>query len=201
MKINEVAKSQQQMKYIYAMRGKYGSKKKAPKNMKWVFDEEWTSGIKMKKLPKKIKKNESHIMNFASFVNESYDFEDFTMNDMEYVKELWNDGMEDVAQIAIESDLDKPTVIQILATLKKRGDIEDIDGVLESEHFDEHDEDHSGCGCHICNCTGDCDCGCCCSDKSDGEEMELLYCKKCGEYIGGISPSNLCLGCQPRVDD
>ena len=46
------ARSQQQAKYIWAMRNKYGSKKKAPKNMKWVFDEEWTEGIKMKSLPK-----------------------------------------------------------------------------------------------------------------------------------------------------
>ena len=46
------ARSQQQAKFIWAMRNKYGSKKKAPKNMKWVFDEEWTEGIKMKSLPK-----------------------------------------------------------------------------------------------------------------------------------------------------
>ena len=31
-------KSKQQFKYIYAMRRKYKSKKKAPKNMKWVFN-------------------------------------------------------------------------------------------------------------------------------------------------------------------
>lgn len=66
------AKSQQQMKYIYAMRNKYKSKKKAPKNMKWVFDEKWTKGVKMKDLPKKIK--ESFIMSFKSFIKEDRKF-------------------------------------------------------------------------------------------------------------------------------
>lgn len=78
------AKSKQQMKYIYAMRNKYGSKKNAPKDMKWVFDQEWTSGVKMKKLPEKAgdknanwrKKSESHIMDFSSFCNESEVFDD-----------------------------------------------------------------------------------------------------------------------------
>jgi len=35
------AKSKQQLKLIYAIRNKYGSKKKAPKKWKWVFGEEW----------------------------------------------------------------------------------------------------------------------------------------------------------------
>lgn len=191
------AKSQQQMKFIYAMRGKYGSKKKAPKNMKWVFDKEWTSGVKMKKLPNKVK--ESRIMNFESFVNESYEFEDFTTSDMEFVKELWQEGITDIGQLAIESDLDKSTVTQIVDTLKKRGDITDVN---ESENYDDHEE-HSGCGCDICNCIGECNCGCCCSEIDDRipGEYELLYCKNCNEYIGGISPNNLCVGCQPRVED
>lgn len=59
------AKSQQQLKYIYAMRHKYASKKKAPKNMKWVFNKEWTDGVKMKSLPKFVE-NES-IMTFEQF--------------------------------------------------------------------------------------------------------------------------------------
>jgi hypothetical protein len=156
MKVNEVAKSQQQMKYIYAMRDKYGTKKNAPKNMKWVFDEEWVSGIKMKNLPKKIKKNESHIMSFGAFVNESYEFEDFTMmNDMEYVKELLND----------DEEMD-------LLYCKRCGE---YIGGISSNNL----------------CVG-------CQPKV---EMDLLYCKKCGEYIGGISPNNLCVGCQPKVKD
>ena len=61
------AKSQQQMKYIYAMRHKYGTKKSAPKNMKWVFDKEWTSGVKMMSLPK-YAENES-ILTFQEFIN------------------------------------------------------------------------------------------------------------------------------------
>ena len=177
------ARSQQQMKYIYAMRSKYGTKKKAPKNMKWVFDEEWTSGVKMKKLPKKVK--ESHVMNFGSFVNEHYEFEDFTMSDMEFVEELWNDGMTDIGQLAIESDLDKETVKQIIYTLKKRGDIKDVN---ESEVFDEHDGDHSGCGCDICNCVGECHCECCCSDVSDTKSCK--WCDK--EFTTDNDSQNCC---------
>lgn len=45
------AKSQQQLKFIYAIRNKYKTKKEAPKKFKWVFDEEWTD-VKMKELPK-----------------------------------------------------------------------------------------------------------------------------------------------------
>jgi hypothetical protein len=48
------AKSKQQFKYIHAMRKKYGSKKKAPKDMKWVFNKEWTD-VSFKDLPKSIK--------------------------------------------------------------------------------------------------------------------------------------------------
>jgi hypothetical protein len=67
------AKSQQQLKYIWAMRNKYGSKKKTPNKMKWVFDGEWTEGVKMKKLP--IKVEESRILSFEKFVNEENVFD------------------------------------------------------------------------------------------------------------------------------
>jgi hypothetical protein len=60
------ATSKQQFKFIWAMRRKFGSKKKAPKKMKWVFDEEWTKGVKFNDLPKKIK--ESQILNFEDFI-------------------------------------------------------------------------------------------------------------------------------------
>lgn len=63
------AKSRQQMKYIYAMRHKYGTKKKAPKNMKWVFDEDWTKNIKFKDLPHKVK--ESYLLKFDEYINEN----------------------------------------------------------------------------------------------------------------------------------
>ena len=66
------AKSKQQFKYIWAMRRKYKSKKKAPKNMKWIFNKEWIGDISFKDLPKKIK--EKHIHGFISFVNENYIF-------------------------------------------------------------------------------------------------------------------------------
>jgi hypothetical protein len=60
------ATSKQQFKFIWAMRRKFGSKKKAPKKMKWVFDEEWTKDVKFNDLPKKIK--ESQILNFEDFI-------------------------------------------------------------------------------------------------------------------------------------
>ena len=62
-------KSKQQFKYIYAMRRKYGSKKKAPKKMKWVFNKEWTD-VSFKDLPKKIK--EKNIYSYVDFLNEVY---------------------------------------------------------------------------------------------------------------------------------
>jgi hypothetical protein len=64
------AKSKQQYRYIWAMRRKYKSKKKAPKNMKWVFNKDWTDDIKYKDLPKKIK--EKYLYNFVEFINEKY---------------------------------------------------------------------------------------------------------------------------------
>jgi hypothetical protein len=59
------AKSQQQLKFIFAMRRKYGSKKNAPKNMKWVFDKEWTN-VRYKDLPKK------KVRNYSEFLKEFY---------------------------------------------------------------------------------------------------------------------------------
>jgi len=50
------AKSKQQLKLIWAIRNKYGSKAKAPKKWKWVFGEEWGHLEK-----------ESHIFNFKQF--------------------------------------------------------------------------------------------------------------------------------------
>jgi len=48
------AKSKQQWKFIFAMRGKYGSKEKAPEDMKWVFDDKWTD-TDYDELPTKVK--------------------------------------------------------------------------------------------------------------------------------------------------
>lgn len=59
------ARSQQQLKYIYAMRNKYKTKRRAPKNMKWVFDKEWTDGVKLKSLP--VYTNNENIMSFEEF--------------------------------------------------------------------------------------------------------------------------------------
>ena len=64
------------------------------------------------------------ILKYRQFINERYEFEDFTMNDMEMAKELYQDGMEDPNQISLEMDLPVETINQILYTLRKRGDIE-----------------------------------------------------------------------------
>ncbi len=160
------AKSQQQMKYIYAMRSKYVNKKKAPKNMKWVFDSDWTSGVKMKKLPKKMNmKNESRIMSFGTFVNENYEYENFTMSDMEYVKDLYDEGMTDVNDIAREcegvfnnnctGDECVAMVNQILNSLRKNGSIDKKEKNICSscDDFDcENCEDSpkSRCNCECC---------------------------------------------------
>ena len=65
------AKSQQQSKFIWTMRNKYGSKKKAPKNMKWVFDKEWTD-VPYKSLPESFVNK--YINNYFDFINENYEF-------------------------------------------------------------------------------------------------------------------------------
>jgi hypothetical protein len=62
-------------------------------------------------------------MKYLKKFREKYEFEDFTMNDMEMVKELYEDGLEDPNQISIEMDLPLDIVNQILYTLRKRGDI------------------------------------------------------------------------------
>jgi len=62
------AKSKHQFRYIYAMRRKYGSKKKAPKSMKWVFNKDWTDKVSYKDLPKKIK--ERYVVRFVEYLNE-----------------------------------------------------------------------------------------------------------------------------------
>jgi hypothetical protein len=64
-----------------------------------------------------------HLKRFRENISEKYEFEDFTMNDMEMVKELYEDGLEDPNQISIEMDLPLDIVNQILYTLRKRGDI------------------------------------------------------------------------------
>lgn len=67
LRIKMPAKSQQQLKFIYAMRNKYKSKRNAPRSMKWVFNTEWTEGVKMKKLPHKL----HEVLKFYDFVNEN----------------------------------------------------------------------------------------------------------------------------------
>lgn len=52
-----------------------------------------------------------------------YEYEDFTMNDMENVLEYWQDVSQDPKFISNETDISIDKVIQILHTLQKRGDI------------------------------------------------------------------------------
>lgn len=61
------AKTKRQFKYIWAMRRKYKSKKKAPKNMKWVFGKEWTD-VSYKNLPESIKTR--YVQSYIDFLNE-----------------------------------------------------------------------------------------------------------------------------------
>ena len=60
------ASSKQQLKYIFAMRRKYKTVKNAPKHMKWVFNKDWTQGVKASGLPTKVK-------SFQTYVSENYD--------------------------------------------------------------------------------------------------------------------------------
>jgi DNA-binding CsgD family transcriptional regulator len=55
-------------------------------------------------------------------ISEAYDFEDFTHNDMEDVRELYEEGLS-ADEISVELDLSLETVEQIIYTLKKRRDI------------------------------------------------------------------------------
>ncbi len=55
-------------------------------------------------------------------ISEAYDFEDFTHNDMEDVRELYEEGL-GADEISVELDLSLETVEQIIYTLKKRRDI------------------------------------------------------------------------------
>jgi hypothetical protein len=56
---------------------------------------------------------------------EEYSYEDFTMNDMEMVQEYWEEGFRSPKKISKELDLPVDIVVQIIYTLKKRGDIEE----------------------------------------------------------------------------
>lgn len=82
---------------------------------------------KKNNVEKIIKENNFNITKFSDFnILENYEYENFTINDMDDVKELYDDGMTSAEEIALETDLDLDTVIQIIYTLKKRGDIEEL---------------------------------------------------------------------------
>jgi len=69
-----------------------------------------------------------YIKNFESYSNE-----DFSLSDMDFVLDLWNDGFKydykdnkdsTIKQLSIEADLSIDTIKQILYTLDKRKDIQ-----------------------------------------------------------------------------
>lgn len=74
------------------------------------------ASTKHENLPNKVK--ESKIMDFKSFNESNYTFEDFTENDIEMVKELYEEGLTDPNQLSIEMDLPIETIIQILDILR-----------------------------------------------------------------------------------
>jgi hypothetical protein len=58
---------------------------------------------------------------------ENYEYENFTYSDMEFAKELYEEGMTDPKDIAREmdwkDDMDEATVKQMIYTMKKSGEI------------------------------------------------------------------------------
>jgi hypothetical protein len=46
--------SQKQYRYVMYLRNKYGTEAKAPKEDRWAFSSEWTSGVSYKNLPEKV---------------------------------------------------------------------------------------------------------------------------------------------------
>lgn len=77
-----------------------------------------------------------HLKKFEGY-SDDYGMENFTWSDMEFVKDLYNEGMTDPEQIAIEmdwKDMDARTVEQIIAALKSSGEInENVASGLEKE--------------------------------------------------------------------
>ncbi len=130
------------------------------------------------------KKVKSNIMDFSSFVNENYTFEDFTAGDMEDVKDLYNDGITDAKEISRETGLSIDVVTQILSTLTKKN---------ESEVFGEHEEEQTDCDCDICNSVGECNCDCCCSDKCSNGSSNLFGVINYGSWHGIHNASKVLL--------
>lgn len=95
------------------------------------------------------KVKESKIMNFISFIKEGYEYENFTHSDMEFVKDLYNDGMTDVNDIARECE----GVFSNNCT----GD-ECVDMVKQILHSIKKSEPKKK---NICISCDDCDCECC----------------------------------------
>jgi len=65
------SKSKQQLKLVYAIRGKYKTKKDTPKNFQWVWEEGW--GKLEKDAPEKITTNESIFDNLYQVMLEELD--------------------------------------------------------------------------------------------------------------------------------
>ena len=66
-----------------------------------------------------------HLKKFEAYTDD-YEYEDFTYSDMEFAKELYEDGMTDPADIAREmdwKDMTEATVVQMLAAMRSSGEI------------------------------------------------------------------------------
>jgi hypothetical protein len=67
------AKSQQQLKMIYARRNRYKSEDKTPKKWKWIWDEDWTD-VSFKELPEKIEEYKFNRQVYIELLSEESEF-------------------------------------------------------------------------------------------------------------------------------
>lgn len=79
---------------------------------------------------KGIYEGEEVLLDIPFEIVESYEHENFTASDMDYVKDLWEDGMTDPEEIKREMDFkhfDVETIKQIIYSLKKSGQINEAE--------------------------------------------------------------------------
>ena len=89
------AKSRQQLKLIYAIRGKYKSEEKTPKKWKWVWEDKWTD-VNYKKLPQKVE--ESNGISLDQDTRDSYInfIMDSSMEDRKDLERMSDDNLEEL---------------------------------------------------------------------------------------------------------
>ena len=89
------AKSQQQLKLIYAKRNQYGNKSETPEKWKWVWDEEWTDDVKFKKLPEKVQETNGVSLNQETRDNYIDEILNSTMDDRKDLERMSDDQLEE----------------------------------------------------------------------------------------------------------